>query len=298
MSATLAGPAQHVPDDVQDREQPTGISRRTLLRLGAAAVSGIAAAQLLDGFAPVLGASTGRASAPVGGSDATTALAAPHEWAFACDATKCIGCGRCVAACKLENEVPLEADYTRTWVERHVVAGDGTVYVDSPAAGIHGFPPESTAPGAPTEDVAASYFVPRLCMQCDDPPCVAVCPVGATFKTDGGVVLVDQQRCIGCGYCVVACPYGARYLVPSGGAQPTGTAGVADKCTWCFHRIERGQRPACVEVCPAGARVFGDLLDPESPISDLLRIGDHTVLKPELGTKPRVFYVGLEAEGA
>ncbi len=293
MTATPLGPVEHAPDSVPDRGTPSGISRRTLLRLGAAAVSGIAAAQLLDGWTPVLGAARPSGAAPERGE---APAVAPHEWGFACDVSKCIGCGRCVEACKLENGVPFEDGYTRTWVERHVVADDGTVYVDCPSAGIHGFPPRSTAPGAPDEP-AASYFVPRLCMQCDDPPCVSVCPVGATFKADGGPVLVDQERCIGCGYCVVACPYGARYLVPAGERTPTGYSGVADKCTWCFHRITKGLQPACVEVCPTGARVFGDMLDPESPVSDLIRMRDVTVMQPEMKTKPRVYYAGLAVEG-
>jgi Fe-S-cluster-containing dehydrogenase component len=291
-------PEPRVPDDASATGIHTTVTRRTLLKLGAAAVSGIAAAQLLDTWAPVTAALGAESASSAAGTDpGAIAGSTAHEWAFGCDATKCIGCGRCVEACKLENDIPLEPEFNRTWVERHVVGTDGTVHVDSPDGGIHGFRGASTAPGSPTGDaVAAAYFVPRLCMQCDDPPCVAVCPVSATFKTDGGVVLVDQERCIGCGYCVVACPYGARYLVPSGERTPTGNAGVADKCTWCYHRIENGRLPACVEICPAGARVFGDLLDDESPISAFLRETEHVVLKPEMATKPRVFYAGLEAE--
>ncbi len=140
---------------------------------------------------------------------------------------------------------------------------DGAVYVDAPDAGMNGFPAESTAPGAAGKPVEASFFEPRLCMQCENSPCTAVCPVGATYRTEDGVILVDSRRCIGCGYCVVACPYGARYLVPAGPDAPNGTPGVADKCTWCYHRISRGALPACVEVCPVGARRFGDANDPD-----------------------------------
>ncbi len=142
----------------------------------------------------------------------------------------------------------------------------------------------------------AAYFVPRLCMQCDNPPCVAVCPVQATFRTEDGVVLVDQDRCVGCGYCVVACPYGARYLVPGGGLTPRGSSGVADKCTWCYHRITRGLMPACVEVCPVEARVFGDRNDPASRVSLLLREQPTEVIRPDLGTQPQVYYIGLDRE--
>jgi Fe-S-cluster-containing dehydrogenase component len=224
--------------------------------------------------------------------------ARPPAWAFGVDTTTCIGCGRCVEACKLENGVPLNPECNRTWVERHAVAADGTVYVDSPHAGIDGFPTLSTAPGAATADIRHSFFMPRLCMQCENPPCVGVCPVGATYRTAEGVVLVDQDRCVGCGYCVVACPYGARYLIPAGETSPMGSAGVADKCTWCYHRVSNGRQPACVEVCPAGARVFGDLDDPDSPIQAIVRQPGVSLLRPDLGTEPRVFYVGLEREVA
>jgi Fe-S-cluster-containing dehydrogenase component len=192
--------------------------------------------------------------------------------------------------------VPVAPEYNRTWIERHSVTADGTVYVDSPDGGIHGFPPTSTAPGAENVEFVSSAFVPRLCMQCENPPCVTVCPVGATYRTAEGIVLVDQARCIGCGYCVVACPYGARYLVPEGERSPTGQVGVADKCTWCYHRISVGRQPACVEVCPVEARVFGDLNDDASPIQAFLLAPGAGVLRPELGTLPRVFYVGIDSE--
>jgi Fe-S-cluster-containing dehydrogenase component len=218
------------------------------------------------------------------------------SWAFGVDTNRCIGCGRCVEACKLENGVPFNPECNRTWVERHAVAADGTVYVDSPHGGIDGFPTHSTAPGAATAEIQHSFFMPRLCMQCENPPCVGVCPVGATYQTAEGVVLVDQNRCVGCGYCVVACPYGARYLMPAGETSPMGSAGVADKCTWCYHRVTAGRQPACVEVCPVGARVFGDLADPDSPIQAVVGAPGVSLLRADLGTEPQVFYVGLESE--
>jgi ferredoxin len=98
--------------------------------------------------------------------------------------------------------------------------------------------------------------------------------------------LQDQKRCIGCGYCIQACPYGARYLIPhDADRSPTGNVGVADKCTWCYHRITKGQLPACVEACPVGARVFGDLNDPESPVRKIMRDTRVTVLKPDLDAR-------------
>jgi tetrathionate reductase subunit B len=267
------------------------ISRRRLLTTGAAVLGGVVGSRILSAWLlpfdePV------RAAADL---SPITARYDPssHRWAFVVDTTECIGCGHCVEACKRENHVPVETEYNRTWVERHVVNPDGTVTVSSPDGGIHGFPPGTTDDMA---EARPAYFVPRLCMQCEDPPCVAACPVSATYKTEDGVVLVDEQRCIGCGYCVVACPYGARYIVPSGGEMPKGVPGVADKCTFCYHRITRGELPACVEVCPTSARKFGDANDPTSAVSVILSEGHTQVLKAELGTKPRVHYLGLEAE--
>jgi Fe-S-cluster-containing dehydrogenase component len=223
-----------------------------------------------------------------------------HEWAFVVDTNKCIGCGRCARACKLENKVPWEPSCNRTWVERYRFGHHEKVVVDSPEGGINGFveaDEEARRTGKELiheEDVVKSFFVPKLCNQCEKPPCVQVCPVGATYKTADGVVLVNQDRCIGCRYCIQACPYGARYLVPAGDVTPTGQANVADKCTWCYHRITRGLEPACVEACPVGARIFGDLHDPESHVNKVLEQNRIGVLKPELGTKPRVKYLGLD----
>jgi Fe-S-cluster-containing dehydrogenase component len=135
-------------------------------------------------------------------------------------------------------------------------------------------------------------------MQCEDSPCTSVCPVGATYRTADGVILVDPRRCIGCGYCVVACPYGARYITPAGEDAPNDAPGVADKCTWCYHRISRGRLPACVEVCPVGARKFGDANDPYGEIASIVRERKPEMLHPEYGTRPRVLYLGPSVEEA
>ena len=209
-----------------------------------------------------------------------------HYWGFICDNEKCIGCGRCVVACKLENNVPWEPEYNRTWVERYVLTEDGEIFVDSPNAGRDGFAAEYMNLKYRDLEIRKSFFVPKLCNQCDNPPCVTVCPVGATYKTDDGVILIDWEHCIGCRYCIQACPYGARFFLPE--------KGVVDKCTWCYHRISRGLIPACVEACPVGARVFGDLRDPESPVVKMLREKRVYTLKPELGTEPKVYYIGFE----
>jgi Fe-S-cluster-containing dehydrogenase component len=209
-----------------------------------------------------------------------------HRWAFVVDTTKCIGCGRCVVACKTENDVPMEPEFTRTWVERYVVTEEGEIFVDSPEAGMYGFQTDAANAKYRSLRIQKTFFVPKLCNQCEAPPCVQVCPVAATYKTQDGVILIDRKRCIGCRYCIQACPYGARFLDPR--------MRVADKCTWCYHRITKGLPPACVEACPVGARVFGDLRDPESPVRRLLRENRVSVLKPSLGTRPKVFYIGLE----
>jgi ferredoxin len=119
-----------------------------------------------------------------------------HHYGMGIDVRKCIGCARCVVACKTENDVPEEPHFFNTWIERYVIRRDGEVEVDSPNGGIDGFPPiEDQA------TVRRTFFVPKLCNHCDNPPCVQVCPVGATFITQDGVVLVDDDYCIGCRYC-------------------------------------------------------------------------------------------------
>jgi Fe-S-cluster-containing dehydrogenase component len=195
----------------------------------------------------------------------------------------CIGCGRCVEACKAENDVPRQPFYFRTWVERYVLGPGGEATVDSPEGGIGGFRPIEE-----NRNTLRAFFVPKLCNQCDNPPCVQVCPVGATFKTEEGVILVDRDYCIGCRYCIQACPYGARYLDPR--------TKTADKCTFCYHRITKGLLPACVEVCPTQARVFGELHSLTSPLRRLMRMSHLQVLKPYLNTEPKVLYAGLDKE--
>ena len=209
--------------------------------------------------------------------------ASQHYYGMGIQVDKCIGCGKCVEACKAENDVPKEPFFYRTWVERYVIRTNGEVEVDSPDGGINGFPLHDGE-----GDVLRSFFIPKLCNQCDNPPCVQVCPVGATFKTEDGVVLVDSDYCIGCRYCIQACPYGARYLDPR--------TNTADKCTFCYHRITKGLAPACVEVCPTGARVFGEFKALASPLRRMMRMSNLQVLKPSLNTEPKVFYSKLDGE--
>ena len=187
-----------------------------------------------------------------------------HHWAMLVDLRKCIGCQACTVACIHENHVP-EGSF-RTVVSTYSVALAGDA-----------------------QQPARSVMLPRLCNHCENPPCVPVCPVGATFKRDSGEVVVNADRCVGCAYCVQACPYDARFI--------NHETNKADKCTFCAHRLEAGLLPACVETCVGGARLFGDLNDPDSQIRrELAAAGDDArVLKPDQHTSPNVFYVGLDA---
>jgi Fe-S-cluster-containing dehydrogenase component len=206
-----------------------------------------------------------------------------YQWGFIVDLGKCMGCGACVRACKAENNVPDKLH--RTWVERYTTLRDGKVEVDSPMGALHGFPNEVPHP---PEEVAKSFFVPKLCNHCETSPCVQVCPVGASYDSPDGVVLVDYGHCIGCGYCVQACPYGCRFIDHD--------KGYADKCTLCYHRIRKGLAPACVVACPVNARDYGNLKDPSSRIRRLQNTSRYGVLKPALGTHPKCFYIGLDQE--
>ena len=179
------------------------------------------------------------------------------------DLRQCIGCQACTVSCHIENAAPLGS--FRTTVSQYEVEHQETGEV-------------------------ATFMLPRLCNHCDNPPCVPVCPVQATFQRSDGIVLVDNERCVGCGYCVQACPYDARFI-----NRETQTA---DKCTFCEHRLEAGLLPACVESCVGGARVIGDLNDPDSEISSRIAANkdDIKVLKPGMQTAPHVFYIGLPDE--
>ena len=245
-------------------EQPVNVGRRELLKLLAGG-GGL----ILVGCAAPRGAAR-----KIGGYDP-----GQHYWAYAVDTTRCIGCGACMRACRDENDVP-EGRY-RTWVERYQIGPDGKVSVDV-AGGL-----DAVFAPLPTP-AAKAFFVPKLCNHCDRSVCSQVCPVGATFRTEDGVILVDDKHCVGCGYCVQACPYGTRFIDPR-----THTAG---KCTLCYHRITKGLRPACVEACPTGARIFGDLRDPKDSIHTVLRQRHYRLLRPELGTHPRCYYIGLDLE--
>jgi len=209
------------------------------------------------------------------------------RWVFLVDTKKCVGCGLCVKACKLENEVPYDPPVTRTWVERYVLMKNGQSHIESPHGGQDGYTDtEIRGNEIPADQIAKGFFVPKLCNQCMKPACVQVCPVGATYQALDGVVLVDRKWCIGCGYCIMACPYGMRFFHP--------IHKVAEKCTFCYHRITKGMKTACVQACPFGARQIGNLKDPNDPVTKIIMNERVSVLKDEYGTKPQVYYIGLD----
>lgn len=175
------------------------------------------------------------------------------------DLASCIGCNACAVACKLENDVPLT--HFNTWIESWDTNADGDV---------------------------RRANLPKLCNHCEHPACVEVCPTRASYVADDGTVQIDHDKCIGCKFCMAACPYGVRYLVEE--------TGEVDKCTFCHHRTANGLLPACVSTCVGKSRVFGDLNDPESDISQRLRnAADSTsVLLADMEQGPQVYYVGLD----
>ncbi len=200
---------------------------------------------------------------------------ATHHWGMVVDLRRCIGCQACVVACKSENNVP--PGVYRTWVQ---VVETGSMVPD-PLGSI------VTDAGRFTPTVRRSPL-PRLCNHCDNPPCVVVCPVKATYKRADGPVVIDYNKCIGCGMCIQACPYDARYFST---VQET-----ADKCTFCVHRLDRGILPACVTSCVGRARVFGDLNNPDSAVSRLLAQYPTDRLLTEEGTAPQVYYIDLNGD--
>ena len=211
-----------------------------------------------------------------------------HQWAMVIDQSKCTGCEYCTRACQAHNDINPEIQWNK-------VIPDGTVG-------------------------DKQVFVPRPCMHCEKAPCVSVCPVKASYYRDDGIVMMDYDRCIGCRYCQIACPYEARSfnwdefsgknpMVPQWGTPEVERRprGVPEKCSFCYQTIDRGlaqgltpgmdedATPACVNVCPTGARIFGDLNDPESNVSKALRDNSTYRLRESLGTSPRVYYIPVVA---
>ncbi len=230
------------------------------------------------------------------------------HYAFVIDLARCVGCRSCVEACKVENNTT-----------------KGIFWMDVLKMEEGEYP-----------NVKYS-FLPRPCQHCEDPSCAPVCPVGARFKREDGLVLTDFDRCIGCRYCLIACPYGVGYFnwkpreeneyfdwetkdtpAPGSGSIKDSTRGVlpphknpdherlyegvnvsggshhmgvAEKCTWCVHRLEKGMSPACVHMCPMFVLNFGDIDDPDSKVTELITTRPHFRLLEELGNHPNVYYI-------
>ena len=250
------------------------ISRRKILRsLGAVA------ALALTGKAgwSAIGGRMPRGTASASGSTAE----AEHQWAAVVDLRRCDGCRYCTEACQTTHFLPKEME----WIKVYNV-----------------------------EDSSGNrFFMPRLCMQCENPPCLKVCPVAATYKNSEGIVLVNQDRCIGCRLCMAACPYEARYFNFSEPPKPTGhqvenpmpefpvpqRQGTVGKCVLCIHFVKEGRLPACVNACPMDALYIADLntrvmtnrSGETYEMSQYLRENDAFRLKEEMNTSPRVWYV-------
>lgn len=270
------------------------VTRRDFIRMLTGLGIGVAAAAVLgnvpslhDLLAREMDIETSSAQDKSGVADVTGAGKTRTRWGMVIDLRKCIGCQYCVYACQAVNDVP-----------------------DSMRWNVHLLDRTETG---------KIFHMTRPCLHCQEAPCVAVCPVGATFVRDDGIVIMDYTKCIGCRYCQVACPYGARGFNwtaregPSGYQAEWGEAeierrprGVAEKCTFCVHRSDRGlaqglipgvdrvATPACVNICPVKARTFGDLNDPESPVSRVIGGNPVFQLREDLGTEPKVYYIPPE----
>jgi Fe-S-cluster-containing dehydrogenase component len=194
------------------------------------------------------------------------------RYAMVIDLNTCVGCNACMAACAMENQTPVWKDKWRT-------------YVHDEEIGV-------------TDQVRRRFF-PRLCNHCDNPPCLTVCPTGATHKRADGIVLINPDRCMGCRACAMACPYDARYEVTYGdidkGREFYGElqrdVPSMDKCSFCAHRVDQGRKPACVETCVGSARQFGDLDDPSDPVAQIVGSGIARPLMPHFGTSPNIYYI-------
>ncbi len=215
------------------------------------------------------------------------------EYGYGLDLSRCIGCRRCVYACVEENN-PSRSDPQIQWIR--VLEMDKSKGVDLMHADVYYDTNEVPRPG--------HFYMPVQCHQCRNPPCVKTCPVGATWQEPDGIVVIDYDWCIGCRCCMSACPYGARRFnwadpdLPADEVNPDmhvlgnrpRPKGVVEKCTFCIQRVRKGRYPACVEVCPVGARKFGNLLDPESEIRYVMEHKRVFVFKEELHTEPRFYY--------
>ncbi len=209
---------------------------------------------------------------------------------YALNLSICIGCRKCVEACHQEN------NHDRSTYQSYIRVFEMEAGSIDFSRGRADYDHPVPAPG--------KFYMPVQCQQCENPPCVDVCPIEATWQEPDGIVVVDYDWCIGCRYCEAACPYHARRfnwhepVIAADEVNPDQAylsnrirpQGVAEKCTFCLHRTRKGLLPACLEACPTGSRVFGNLLDPDSELRWVIENKRVFVLKEELGTRPRFFY--------
>jgi Fe-S-cluster-containing dehydrogenase component len=265
------------------------LTRRDFLILGGTAAGSVVAAELLT--TGPLSPFASFKQEQVEGVNANSEQIAGHHWGMVINLDKCIGCEYCLRACSATNDVWVDPDTQRPEKPWNIVVE------------------EKTSTGTP-------FFFSRPCLHCGDAPCVEVCPVQATYHREDGLVVMNYDRCIGCRYCEIACPYDARKFnwqaradvnpyIPTWGIAEIERRprGVVEKCTFCIHRIDAGLKagfvpgedreatPACVNICPVGARMFGDLNDPNSQVSQAIATEATMRLREELGTEPSVYYV-------
>jgi Fe-S-cluster-containing dehydrogenase component len=274
-------PARPEPAADKKKKRPL-ISRRDAL-----AVLGVTAGTAVVSQVFISGPLSSDAVQGIGSATHEEGEIGTHQWHMVIDLSVCIGCSYCVRACQAVNDVPEDKMRWNIVFPERTEAGD-------------------------------EFFMNRPCQHCQEAPCTRVCPVGATWKRADGIVAMDYDRCIGCRYCQVACPYDVRRFnwyevtvenpyVPAWGVPdkevPRRPRGVVEKCTFCMQRIDRGMRlgltpgvdkavsPACVAICPVGARIFGDALDPASPVSQYMAEHETFQLREDWGTQPKVHYV-------
>jgi len=224
----------------------------------------------------------------------TTAAIPGVVFGMGIDLSKCNGSRECVTACVKENNTSRDPEIQ--WIT--------VLEMEKEKSGVTDLEKGNRYYDAKTVPKPGYFYLPIACQQCENPPCVKVCPTGSCWTEKDGIVVIDYDWCIGCRYCMAACPYGARHInlsepeIPKNEMNPNTHylgnrprhAGSVEKCTFCIQRTRKGQQTACVEACPTGARVFGNLLDPNSDISYMLKTKRVFRLKEEMNTEPKFFY--------